>query len=103
LKIQILNYSGDYEIYVSIKTERPSALVHDYYFTHDDKTLVISYPEMKSNWIYISIYGKIFTTLMIEARFNGNYEEKNITNKVKNMLFSRKNQFEQTRQENKCE
>ena len=40
---------------------------------------------------------------MIEARFNGNYEEKNITNKVKNMLFSRKNQFEQTRQENKCE
>ena len=71
LKIQILNYSGDYEIFISIKTERPSALMHDYYFSHNDKTLVISYPEMKSNWIYISIYGKIFTTIIIEARFNG--------------------------------
>lgn len=71
LKIQILAFSGEFELYVSIKTERPSALVHEFMCTHHDRSLVVSYPEAKGSWLFLSIYGKTFATLTLEARFNG--------------------------------
>lgn len=77
MKIQIHNFSGDFEIYVSIKNDKPTALSNDYFFKRDEKTLVINYSEMKSYWVYIAVYGKVFTTLTMEARFSGIISSKN--------------------------
>lgn len=71
LKIAIICYCGEYDLVFSTKEKKPTLLFHKFKFTQDDRNISLSFKEIDSNWIYLGIYSKNFTHLIIEAKFSG--------------------------------
>lgn len=72
LKIQIIYYCGEYEIVFSAKEKKPNLLFHDYKFNNEDRTIVLNYNEnAPGNWIYLAIYAKEFTHIVLDIKFSG--------------------------------
>lgn len=72
LKISVNQFCGDYEIVFSVKEKRPSLLFHDYKFNTEERNIILNYSdEIYSNWIYVAIYAKEFTHIILDLKFSG--------------------------------
>ena len=84
LKIQVTFFCGDYDIVFSSKEKRPTTIFNDFKFTQDDRNITIFYNDLSSNWIYLAIYAKDFTHIILDPKFSGFYYFFNENKKNKN-------------------